>query len=115
MAPIVLKGTPKQKRNHQREQFNAAVKALAPIIATILAEGVIGVEKIRARLNADGIVAPNGGKFSNGSVHRVQRRLLELGLGPKPRSVSRALYDRGSVKRKKDRKASSTVILGNSL
>jgi hypothetical protein len=96
MAAIILKGTPKQKRNYQRELFNAAVRALAPIVAALRAEGVIGVEEMRDRLNADGLVAPSGGKFSTGAMYRIQVRLAELNLGPPSRSVSRALSDRST-------------------
>lgn len=93
---IILKGTPKQKRNYQREQFNVAVKALAPIIAALRREGIIGVEEIRDRLNAEGFIAPSGRKFSTAAMHRIMIRLTELSLGPPPRSVSEALCDRAT-------------------
>jgi hypothetical protein len=91
---FIIKGSPKRKANFRHQQFNAAVKALAPVIAAIRAEGVIGVEEIRDRLNAEGFVAPSGGKFSTGTMDRIIKRLAELNLGPKPRSASQALTDR---------------------
>jgi hypothetical protein len=96
MAPIIIPGTPKRKRNYQREHFNAAVKALAPIIAAIRNKGAVSVPDIMECLNDRGVAAPNGGLFTTGSTHRVLTRLAEMTLGPGPRSVSDALTDRWS-------------------
>src|ERR1700683_5682964 len=94
MAPIVLKGTPKQKRNYQRDQFDAAVKALAPVIGGIRSKGIVSIPDVMQCLKDQGIAAPNGKQFTTGSTHRVLTRLAEMNLGPGPRSVSRALTDR---------------------
>jgi hypothetical protein len=71
----------------------------------IRAEGVAGVEKIRDRLNVEGVVAPSGLKFSTGSVHRIIIRLVELNLGTPPRSVSQALSDRWQQEAKERQEA----------
>ena len=110
MAPIIVKGTPERKRNYQREQFNTAVKALAPIIAAIRAEGIVGVEETRCQLNAQGVTAPSGGKFNNRSTHRVLTRLEELNLGPGPRSVSQAMRDRWDRKAEEMKERLNQVI-----
>jgi len=115
MAQIILPGTPKRKRNYQREQFNAAVEALATIIAAIRAEGLIGVDEIRDRLNDKGVAAPSGGTFNTRSTHQVLTRLEELNLGPGPRSVSQAMSDRWSRKANEMRKRLDHVIAEQNL
>ena len=97
MAIIIRHRVP-LKRNHRREQFDAAIRELAPAIASVRAEGYVGIEDIMKRLNDDGITAPNGGRFTLGAMHRVLTRLGQLGLGPGPRSVSGALSDRWTRK-----------------
>jgi hypothetical protein len=110
MASMIVAGTPKRKRNYRREQFDSAVRALAPIIAAIRAEGVIGIEAIRDRLNLEGVMAPGGRKFSTGSTQRIVERLAELNLGAGPRSVSQALRDRWDRKHKKEQEQIQSVI-----
>jgi hypothetical protein len=115
MASMIIAGTPKRKQNYRREQFNSAVRALAPIIAAIRAEGVIGVEEIRDRLNLEGVMAPDGGKFSTGSTHRIVGRLAELNLGAGPRSVSQALRDIWDRRHKKEQETIESRIADQAL
>src|SRR6266436_8787689 len=115
MAPTVIPGTPKRKGNYKREQFEAAIQALAPIIADIQAEGRFGVEEIRKSLNSQGIKAPSGRKFNNRSTHLALTRLAEMNLGPGPRSVSHAMRDRWDRKHEKMREETERVIAEQAL
>jgi hypothetical protein len=94
MSQIIVRGTPKIKCNDRRDKFNAAVVALAPIIAAIRAKGIVSVPDTMQVLNNDDVAAPNGKAFSNGTMYRVLTRLAEMNLAPRTRSVSRALSDR---------------------
>jgi hypothetical protein len=91
--PALLAPSRKQS-GPRRRHFDQAVRKLALVIAEIRNEGSRGVKEIMDALNARGVAATNGKVFTFGTTHRVLRRLYQLGLGPKLRTLSKALSER---------------------
>jgi Recombinase len=89
--PVILCGTPvvtTKKPASGRQSFNEAIKKLAPAIEEARKNGHCGVQEIADYLNENGFVAPNGRRFTYTTLHRILKRLEELGLTKVPRSVS---------------------------
>jgi hypothetical protein len=84
--------TPALKR--RRRPLDDQARGLAPVLAKLQSEGIEGVEATVAALNAQGMTRPNGKPFTFGATHRLKWRVYKLGLGPRPRTVSKALSAR---------------------
>jgi hypothetical protein len=84
-----------------RQSFNEAIKKLAPAIEEARKNGHYGVQEIADYL---GFVAPNGRRFTYTTLHRILKRLEELGLTKGPRSVSEG----ASARRYRPRRARSS-------
>ena len=94
----------------RRQHFDAAVRRLAPVIAEIRKSGCHRVADVVQALNAQGMSAPNGKGFTFGSTHRVLHRLKQLGLGPGPRSISKAASARPYTPRVSSPRRSRGII-----
>jgi hypothetical protein len=99
--PVIINRTPVPPRRvpPRTKHFNAAVTRLAPSIAEARKAGHQKVEDIMKELNDQEVAAPNGNRFTFGTMHRILERLEELGLGPGPRTVSEAVSARPSMPR----------------
>jgi hypothetical protein len=97
LAPIA------QPLKSRRRPLDILARKLATVITALQSSGIDGVEETRAALNARGITRPNGKPFTFGAVHRLKWRIYELGLGPKPRTGSKALSVRAAKIRAKIR------------
>jgi hypothetical protein len=91
---------PPKSRRRPLDEF---ARKLAPVISELESSGIEGVEETMAALNARGIARPNDKPFTFGAMHRIKRRIHELGLGPKPRTVPKALSVRAAKLRAKIR------------
>jgi hypothetical protein len=88
--PVTFCGIPvvtTKKPVSGRQSFNEAIKKLAPAIEEARKNGHYGVQEIAGHLNDHGFTAPNGRRFSYTTLHRILKRLGELGLTKGPRSV----------------------------
>jgi DNA-binding Lrp family transcriptional regulator len=101
--PVIFCGVPvvtTKKPVSGRQSFNEAIKKLAPAIEEARKNGHYGVQEIADYLN----VAPNGRRFTYTTLHRILKRLEELGLTKGPRSVSEG----ASARRYRPRRARSS-------
>jgi hypothetical protein len=87
----------------RRRPLDEFARKLAAMISELQSSGIEGVEETMAALNARGITRPNGKPFTFGAMHRIKWRIYELGLGPRPRTVSQALSTRAAKIRAKIR------------
>jgi recombinase-like protein len=105
--PVIICGTPfvpKKKPIPGRPRYNEAIKKLVPAIEEARKNGHYGVQEIADYLNDKGITAPNGRRFTYTTLHRILKRLGELGLTKGPRSVSEG----ASARRYRPRRARSS-------
>ena len=89
--PVIFCGAPvvtTKKPVSGRQSFNEATNKLAPAIEEARKNGHYGVQEIADYLNDKSFVAPNGRRFTYTTLHRILKRLGELGLTKGPRSVS---------------------------
>ena len=82
------------RKGNRRKHFDGCVEKLVPLIQQLRAEGVKDIRTFMERVNAMGILAPNEGRFSYGTMRRVLKRAKELGLDAGPRSLSRAASEK---------------------
>src|SRR5437016_1570085 len=78
------------RKGNRRKHFDACVQKLVPMIQQLRAAGARDIRAFAERLNAMGILAPNGRRFTYGTMRRVLNRAKELGLDVGPRSLSQA-------------------------
>jgi hypothetical protein len=78
---------PKPAPEAQRKAALQRAEDVAPIIAQLRAEGAISLRQVAEGLNARGVPAPKGGRWSAVQVIRVQSNMRLSG----PRRMSRAV------------------------
>lgn len=93
---IIIRQIEPAWRRGRGGHFDRAVLAVAPAIKQARAEGVRDIRGLVARLNEAGVRAPNGRRFTFGSMRRILRRLHQLHAGPGPRSLSVAANQRAA-------------------
>lgn len=83
---VTIKVAPARHRN-RRSGFNKRVIAVAPHIRDLQSAGFLTIDDIANALNAAGLKAPTGPRWSYGTTRRVMLRAAELELGVVPRTL----------------------------
>ena|SRR5437660_4007235 len=96
--PVTIRGVPFGKSapppKNRCRPLDSLARKLSPVLAELRRAGIESVEETMAALNTRGVAKPKGKPFTFGATHRLMWRVYELGLGPRPRSVSQALSAR---------------------
>jgi hypothetical protein len=101
--PVFLNGVlvtpttkPIPKPTSGRRSYNEDIKTLVPVIEDARKNGNYGIRAIVDYLNAKGVTAPSGRRWSYTTLHTALERLEALGATEGPRSISAAASARPS-------------------
>src|SRR6266702_3907409 len=79
-----------------RRSYNEDIKKLVPVMGEARKNGHYGIRAMVDYLNAKGVTAPNGRRWSYTTLHTALERLEALGAIEGPRSISAAASARPS-------------------